>query len=107
MIYKPVKVRGREIVDGGLVSTTNLDLAVEAGAKLIVVVNPLVPYLNTFEKRIPIARGDRGSRGLKRLPKRPAGRSPSPFHKGRFPSRRCGVRRQRSFWTPALGGTRT
>src|SRR6195256_535086 len=37
MIYKPVKVRDREIVDGGLVSTTNLDIAVEAGAKFIVV----------------------------------------------------------------------
>jgi predicted acylesterase/phospholipase RssA len=59
MIYKPVKVRDREIVDGGLVSTTNLDIAVEAGAKLIVVVNPLVPYVNTFEKRIPTLTGSR------------------------------------------------
>jgi NTE family protein len=46
MIYKPVKVKDRELVDGGIVSTTNLDVAVEAGAKLIVVVNPLVPYVN-------------------------------------------------------------
>jgi NTE family protein len=62
MIYKPVKVRDREIVDGGLVSTTNLDIAVEAGAKLIVVVNPLVPYINTFEKRIPTLSGSRPRR---------------------------------------------
>lgn len=48
MIYKPVKVKDRELVDGGIVSTTNLDIAVEAGAKLIVVVNPLVPYVNEF-----------------------------------------------------------
>ena len=46
MVYKPVKIDGREYVDGGLVSTTNLDIAVEAGAKLIIVVNPLVPYIN-------------------------------------------------------------
>jgi predicted acylesterase/phospholipase RssA len=46
MIYKPVKVKDRELVDGGIVSTTNLDIAVEAGAKFIVVVNPLVPYVN-------------------------------------------------------------
>jgi NTE family protein len=46
MVYKPTRVRDRELVDGGLVSTTNLDLAVEAGAKLIVVINPLVPYVN-------------------------------------------------------------
>jgi predicted acylesterase/phospholipase RssA len=62
MIYKPVKVRDREIVDGGLVSTTNLDVAVEAGAKLIVVVNPLVPYVNSFETRIPTLSGSRPRR---------------------------------------------
>jgi NTE family protein len=50
MVYKPVKVKDRELVDGGLVSTTNLDIAVEAGAKFVVVVNPLVPYVNDFSK---------------------------------------------------------
>ncbi len=48
MVYSPMKVRERELVDGGVVSTTNLDIAVEAGAKLIVVINPLVPYVNPF-----------------------------------------------------------
>jgi predicted acylesterase/phospholipase RssA len=52
MIYKPVKVRDRELVDGGIVSTTNLDVAVEAGAKFVIVVNPLVPYVNDFSKRV-------------------------------------------------------
>jgi predicted acylesterase/phospholipase RssA len=51
MVYTPVKVRDRELVDGGIVSTTNLDIAVEAGAKLVVVVNPLVPYVNDFTRR--------------------------------------------------------
>jgi predicted acylesterase/phospholipase RssA len=59
MIYKPVKVKGRELIDGGILSTTNLDIAVEAGAKFIVVVNPLVPYVNDFEKRIPTLTGSR------------------------------------------------
>jgi NTE family protein len=59
MIYKPVKVKDRELVDGGIVSTTNLDIAVEAGAKFIVVVNPLVPYVNDFQKRIPTITGSR------------------------------------------------
>jgi NTE family protein len=59
MIYKPVKVRDREFVDGGIVSTTNLDIAVEAGAKFIVVVNPLVPYVNNFDKQIPTLTGSR------------------------------------------------
>ena len=34
MVYKPVRVNDRELIDGGIVSTTNLDIAVEAGAKL-------------------------------------------------------------------------
>lgn len=46
MVYEPVRVGDRELVDGGIVSTTNLDIAVDAGAKLIVVVNPLVPFVN-------------------------------------------------------------
>jgi predicted acylesterase/phospholipase RssA len=62
MIYKPVKVKDRELVDGGIVSTTNVDIAVEAGAKFIVVVNPLVPYVNDFEKRIPTVTGSRARR---------------------------------------------
>lgn len=52
MVYKPVRLRDRELIDGGIVSTTNLDIAVEAGAKLIVVVNPLVPYVNDFTERV-------------------------------------------------------
>jgi len=49
MVYKPVAVRDRELVDGGIVSTTNIDIAVETGAKFIVVVNPLVPYVNDVD----------------------------------------------------------
>jgi predicted acylesterase/phospholipase RssA len=48
MVYKPVKIRDHELIDGGIVSTTNLDIAVEAGAKFIIVINPLVPYVNDF-----------------------------------------------------------
>jgi len=62
MIYKPVPVKDRELIDGGILSTTNLDIAVEAGAKLLVVVNPLVPYVNDFEKRIPTITGSRARR---------------------------------------------
>jgi predicted acylesterase/phospholipase RssA len=62
MIYKPVRLRDRELIDGGVLSTTNLDIAVEAGAKFIVVVNPLVPFVNDFEKRIPTITGSRARR---------------------------------------------
>ena len=50
---------GRQLIDGGIISTTNVDVAVEAGAKFIVVVNPLVPYVNDFETRIPTVFGSR------------------------------------------------
>ena len=59
MVYKPHRVKDRELVDGGIVSTTNLDIAVEAGAKFVVVVNPLVPYVNDFSKTIPTLFGTR------------------------------------------------
>jgi NTE family protein len=59
IVYKPVELKGRELVDGGIRSTTNVDIAVENGAKFIVVVNPLVPYVNEFEKMIPTVFGTR------------------------------------------------
>jgi NTE family protein len=59
IVYEPYELRGRELIDGGIISTTNVDVAVEAGAKFIVVVNPLVPYVNDFEKRIPTIFGSR------------------------------------------------
>ena len=59
IVYKPVELKGRQLVDGGIRSTTNVDIAVEAGAKFIVVVNPLVPYINDFEKTIPTMFGSR------------------------------------------------
>jgi predicted acylesterase/phospholipase RssA len=62
MIYKPHTIKGRELVDGGIVSTTNLDIAVEAGAKLIVVINPIVPFVNDFAAQIRTLRGSRPRR---------------------------------------------
>jgi NTE family protein len=59
MVYRPVEVKGRQLVDGGLRSTTNVDLAVEHGAKFVIVVNPLVPYVNDFQKMIPTMLGSR------------------------------------------------
>jgi NTE family protein len=59
MVYKPVELKGRQLVDGGIRSTTNVDVAVERGAKFIVVVNPLVPYVNDFSKQIPTIFGTR------------------------------------------------
>ncbi len=62
MVYSPVEVKGRELVDGGIVSTTNVDIAVEAGAKFVIVVNPLVPYVNDFSKTVSTLTGSRPRR---------------------------------------------
>jgi predicted acylesterase/phospholipase RssA len=62
MVYEPVTLRGRHLMDGGIGSTTNVDVAVEAGAKFIIVVNPLVPYVNDFSTKIPTMFGSRVKR---------------------------------------------
>ena len=62
LIYEPVEIRGREFIDGGILSTTNIDVAIERGAQFVVVINPLVPYVNDFSKRIPTMTGSRAQR---------------------------------------------
>jgi predicted acylesterase/phospholipase RssA len=59
MVYAPVRVHDRELIDGGIVSTTNLDIAIEAGAKLVVVINPIVPFVNDFSGTVKTLRGTR------------------------------------------------
>jgi alkylated DNA nucleotide flippase Atl1 len=43
-------------------STTNLDIAVEAGAELVMVINPIVPYINDFAGTVRTLRGTRERR---------------------------------------------
>jgi NTE family protein len=62
MVYAPVRVKDRELIDGGIVSTTNLDIAIEAGAKLVVVINPIVPFVNDFAGTVKTLRGSRPRR---------------------------------------------
>jgi NTE family protein len=62
MVYEPVEINGRDFIDGGIRSTTNVDVAVERGAKFIVVINPLVPYVNDFRRNIPTLSGKRARR---------------------------------------------
>ncbi|MFN2612002.1 MAG: patatin-like phospholipase family protein [Solirubrobacterales bacterium] len=59
IVYEPFELRGRQLMDGGIASTTNVDVAVEAGAELILVVNPLVPFVNDFSSKIPTVFGSR------------------------------------------------
>jgi NTE family protein len=62
MVYTPVEVNGRELIDGGIISTTNLDIAVEAGAHLVLVINPIVPFVNDFAGKVRTLHGTRKRR---------------------------------------------
>src|SRR3989440_7003269 len=60
MVYAPVRIKDRELIDGGIVSTTNLDIAVEAGAGVGVVINPIVPLVKDLETTVrPLPRTPR------------------------------------------------
>ena len=54
LLYRPVRIGDSELVDGGLRGTASLDLAIEAGAKLIVCINPLVPVDNRTKANVPL-----------------------------------------------------
>ncbi len=50
ILYQPYEIFHRDYIDGGLHGSASIDLAIEAGAKLVVCINPMVP-LNT--SRVP------------------------------------------------------
>lgn len=57
LLYSPRRIADRIYTDGGLRSTTNIDVAIAHGAKLVVCVNPLVPYVHTSGDLLPTATG--------------------------------------------------
>jgi NTE family protein len=45
-LYRPVRIAGRDYVDGGVRKTAHINLAIRRGASLVICLNPLVPILN-------------------------------------------------------------
>jgi len=45
-LYRPVRIDGRDYVDGGVRKTAHINLAIQSGADLVICVNPIVPFLN-------------------------------------------------------------
>jgi predicted acylesterase/phospholipase RssA len=45
-LYRPVRIQGRDYVDGGVKKTAHINLAIRHGADLVVCINPIVPILN-------------------------------------------------------------
>jgi predicted acylesterase/phospholipase RssA len=44
LLYKPVQLGPHQYVDGGLRGNASLDVAIERGARLVVCINPMVPF---------------------------------------------------------------
>lgn len=63
ILYRPVRIFDRDYLDGGLHGSASVDLAIEAGAKLVVCINPLVP-LNTSSFDNPHLVRDAGIQGI-------------------------------------------
>ncbi len=60
IMYNPVNIEGHEYVDGGTRGNASIDLAIEQGARLVVCINPLVPFDNTDQDKIPFLGPDGG-----------------------------------------------
>ncbi len=54
LLYRPVRIGDQEFVDGAVRGNASLDIAIEAGARLIVCINPLVPIDNSRKRAIPL-----------------------------------------------------
>jgi NTE family protein len=65
IVYKPVKIGDNEYIDGSFRGIASIDLAIERGAKLIVCINPLVPYDNSEHSGLPFADDQAGYLSVK------------------------------------------
>jgi NTE family protein len=63
-LYPPARIGDRDYVDGALKKTLHASVALKAGAKLVICVNPLVPFDADLAQRRgggkPVRLGDRG-----------------------------------------------
>ncbi|MFQ5399794.1 MAG: patatin-like phospholipase family protein [Anaerolineae bacterium] len=68
VLYTPVRIGDAEYVDGAIRGNASLDLAIEQGAKLVLCINPLVPYDHREEEalasRMGTAREGSGGRAF-------------------------------------------
>jgi predicted acylesterase/phospholipase RssA len=44
-LYRPVRIGGRDYVDGGVKKTAHINLAIRHGADLVICINPMVPFV--------------------------------------------------------------
>jgi predicted acylesterase/phospholipase RssA len=53
LLYRPVRIADHDYVDGSVRGNASVDLAVERGANLVIVINPLVPFDNSDRRSVP------------------------------------------------------
>jgi predicted acylesterase/phospholipase RssA len=61
-LYRPVRIDGRDFVDGGVKKTAHINLAIQNGADLVICINPIVPIRNDT-RRGPL-QGHLANRGV-------------------------------------------
>ncbi len=60
VLYAPVRIGARYYVDGALNKTVHASTALDSGAKLVICINPLVPFDSTAAERAQSHLADRG-----------------------------------------------
>jgi predicted acylesterase/phospholipase RssA len=53
LLYRPVRIAGHDYIDGSVRGNASVDLAIERGATLVIVINPLVPFDNSDHRSVP------------------------------------------------------
>ena len=63
-LYPPARIGGRDYVDGVMKKTLHASVALKAGAKLLICINPLVPYNSTLAESRGVEPTRLADRGL-------------------------------------------
>ncbi len=53
LLYRPVRIAGHDYVDGSVRGNASVDLAIERGATLVILINPMVPFDNSDHRSVP------------------------------------------------------
>ncbi len=53
LLYRPVRIADHDYLDGSVRGNASVDLAIERGATLVIVINPLVPFDNSDHRSVP------------------------------------------------------
>lgn len=61
ILYAPVRIDDRDYIEGGIGDNAHIDIALDAGCNLILVINPLVPIrIDPDQSNVPTGHGRKG-----------------------------------------------